>query len=266
MRNRLKELRQLHQWSQADLARELGVSRQAVNGFESGRFDPSLDMAFKLSHLFDVAIQDIFIHTENQPMKTLLQRLTNFFDFKGLTEPATDIDGTKPATGTRDVESTIFALLCAQKYAGKSKIGAEHLLAGLLADNNSLAAQLLQASGAELPLNVTFEDLVEDLVEDSKLVPAPGLFEVLSIFLPASRERFFEKFSIPRFNTESEFVLEIAEQLVRLKEKSHDGVGSQHLLWGLIRLSETGNANATASFQQLGINLTTLNQQLMEVI
>ena len=45
----MKELRQLHQWSQADLARELGVSRQAVNGFESGKFDPSLDMAFKIA-------------------------------------------------------------------------------------------------------------------------------------------------------------------------------------------------------------------------
>ncbi len=49
MKNRLKELRQLHSLSQSDLARELRVSRQAVNGFESGKFDPSLDMAFKIA-------------------------------------------------------------------------------------------------------------------------------------------------------------------------------------------------------------------------
>ncbi len=57
MKNRLKELRELHKWSQANLARELGVSRQAVNGFESGKFDPSLEMAFKIATLFDVTLE-----------------------------------------------------------------------------------------------------------------------------------------------------------------------------------------------------------------
>ncbi len=67
MKNRLKELRQLHEWSQSDLARELGVSRQAVNGFESGKFDPSLDMAFKIASLFNVAIEDVFIYEASNP-------------------------------------------------------------------------------------------------------------------------------------------------------------------------------------------------------
>ncbi|MDY7021024.1 MAG: helix-turn-helix domain-containing protein [Cyanobacteriota bacterium] len=62
MKNRLKELRQRYQWSQSELARQLGVTRQAVNGFESGKFDPSLDMAFKIAHVFDVPIENIFIH------------------------------------------------------------------------------------------------------------------------------------------------------------------------------------------------------------
>jgi putative transcriptional regulator len=260
MKNQLKELRQLRQWSQSDLARELGVSRQAINGFESGKFDPSLDMAFRLSHLFDVAIQDVFTHTESQPMKTLLQRFTHLFDFKRLTE--SDTDCTELAAGTDGFDSTILALMCAQKYAGKSKIGVEHLLSGLLSVNNSTAAQLLQASGAALLPNIT----IEDLVKHYELTPAPGFFEVLSILLPASREKFFEKFLIPRFNAESEFVMEIAEQLVRLKGKSYDSDGTQHLLWGLIRLSETGNSGATSSFQQLGINLAILNQQLMKAI
>ena len=78
MKNRLKELRQLHQWSQADLARELGVSRQAVNGFESGKFDPSLDMAFKIANLFNVAIEHVFIYEAKNTMQTLIERFTNF--------------------------------------------------------------------------------------------------------------------------------------------------------------------------------------------
>jgi putative transcriptional regulator len=71
MKNRLNELRQLHQWSQSDLARELGVSRQAVNGFESSKFDPSLDMAFKIANLFHVAIEDVFIYEVKSSMQTL---------------------------------------------------------------------------------------------------------------------------------------------------------------------------------------------------
>ena len=78
MKNRLKELRQLHKRSQSDLARELGVSRQAVNGFESCKFDPSLDMAFKIANLFNVAIEDVFIY-EAKSMQTVLERVKNFF-------------------------------------------------------------------------------------------------------------------------------------------------------------------------------------------
>ena len=74
MKNRLKELRQLHQWSQSDLARKLAVSRQAVNGFESGKFTPSLDMAFKIANVFDVAIEDIFIHEVKNSMQVLAER------------------------------------------------------------------------------------------------------------------------------------------------------------------------------------------------
>lgn len=60
LKNRLKELRKTRQWSQADLARALAISRQAVNGFESGKFTPSLEMAFKIARLFDVAIEEVF--------------------------------------------------------------------------------------------------------------------------------------------------------------------------------------------------------------
>lgn len=61
MRNRLRELRAVQRWSQADLADQLGVSRQTVNAIETGRFDPSLPLAFRIAQTFEQRIEDIFI-------------------------------------------------------------------------------------------------------------------------------------------------------------------------------------------------------------
>jgi len=58
--NRLRVLRAERDWSQADLAAALGVSRQTVNAIETGRFDPSLPLAFKLARLFTLSIEQIF--------------------------------------------------------------------------------------------------------------------------------------------------------------------------------------------------------------
>jgi putative transcriptional regulator len=60
VKNRLRELRAEKNWSQADLAERLGVSRQSVNAVETGRFDPSLPLAFKLAKLFQLPIESIF--------------------------------------------------------------------------------------------------------------------------------------------------------------------------------------------------------------
>ena len=60
MRNRLRELRAVQRWSQADLADILGVSPQTVNAIETGRFDPSLPLAFKIADVFDQPIEMIF--------------------------------------------------------------------------------------------------------------------------------------------------------------------------------------------------------------
>ncbi|ESQ77196.1 helix-turn-helix transcriptional regulator [Asticcacaulis sp. AC402] len=60
MNNRLKVLRAERNWSQADLAGQLGVSRQTVNAIETGKYDPSLPLAFQLARLFDMRIEDIF--------------------------------------------------------------------------------------------------------------------------------------------------------------------------------------------------------------
>ncbi len=60
MKNRLRVLRAERQWSQEHLAHELGVSRQTVNAIETGRYDPSLPLAFKIARLFDQPIEAIF--------------------------------------------------------------------------------------------------------------------------------------------------------------------------------------------------------------
>jgi putative transcriptional regulator len=60
MNNRLKVLRAERNWSQQDLAERLGVSRQSVNAIETGRYDPSLPLAFRIAHVFGQAIEAIF--------------------------------------------------------------------------------------------------------------------------------------------------------------------------------------------------------------
>jgi putative transcriptional regulator len=60
MKNRLKVLRAERDWSQAELAGRLDVSRQAVNAIETGKYDPSLPLAFKIGRLFDRKIEEIF--------------------------------------------------------------------------------------------------------------------------------------------------------------------------------------------------------------
>lgn len=60
MKNRLRVLRAEANWTQADLAGYLGVSRQAVNALETGKHAPSLDLAFRISAVFQLAVEDVF--------------------------------------------------------------------------------------------------------------------------------------------------------------------------------------------------------------
>jgi putative transcriptional regulator len=60
LKNKLRDLRAAKGWSQGDLADALGVSRQSINALETGKFDPSLPLAFRIARLFDMRIEEIF--------------------------------------------------------------------------------------------------------------------------------------------------------------------------------------------------------------
>ena len=74
MKNRLRELRAARRWSQADLADRCQVSRQAINAIETERYDPSLPLAFTISNVFDLTIEEIFLpdqaDTTNNPARS----------------------------------------------------------------------------------------------------------------------------------------------------------------------------------------------------
>lgn len=64
MKNRIRVLRAEYNWSQAELADKLNVSRQTINAIETGKYDPSLPLAFKIARLFDKPIEQIFLYEE----------------------------------------------------------------------------------------------------------------------------------------------------------------------------------------------------------
>jgi putative transcriptional regulator len=67
VKNRLKVLRAERDWTQADLAARLEVSRQTVNAIETGKYDPSLPLAFRIARLFAISIEQIFLPEESWP-------------------------------------------------------------------------------------------------------------------------------------------------------------------------------------------------------
>ena len=71
MENRLRVLRAKRAWSQQYLAQKLEVSRQSVNAFETGKYDPSLWLAFRIAELFGLAIEDIFVSPSRHSSKAI---------------------------------------------------------------------------------------------------------------------------------------------------------------------------------------------------
>ncbi len=70
MKNRLRVLRAEQKWSQADLAEELGVSRQTINAIENDKYDPSLPLAFRMARAFNLTIEDVFTFEDTAPDDT----------------------------------------------------------------------------------------------------------------------------------------------------------------------------------------------------
>ncbi len=66
MENKLRVLRAEKKWSQAELADQLNISRQSVNAIETGKYAPSLPLAFKIARLFNLTIEEIFLDKENK--------------------------------------------------------------------------------------------------------------------------------------------------------------------------------------------------------
>lgn len=62
MKNNIKVYRAIHDLTQESLAEKVGVTRQTIHAIEKGKYDPSLDLAFKLSRLFNASIEDIFLY------------------------------------------------------------------------------------------------------------------------------------------------------------------------------------------------------------
>jgi putative transcriptional regulator len=71
MENRLRVLRAERAWSQQDLAERLEVSRQSVNAIETGKYDPSLPLAFRIAELFDLAIEEVFVSPSRHSSKAI---------------------------------------------------------------------------------------------------------------------------------------------------------------------------------------------------
>ena len=66
MKNKLKIFRAMHDLTQEDLAEKVGVTRQTINAIEKSKYNPSLELAFKLARLFDVKIEDIFVYDADE--------------------------------------------------------------------------------------------------------------------------------------------------------------------------------------------------------
>ena len=217
MKNQLKKLRKDRGWSQADLARALKITRQAVNGFESGKFTPSLEMAFKIAGVFDVAIESVFIYQEKSPMQTLIENITQWLP-----------------KGEKFTLKAIEAIEYARYRAALSphaQVEPKHLLYGLLNHPTTTAARLLQNHG--LKLNA------EMAIADSK-VP-----------------------KIDKFSPESKYVLELALNAARLKQKKY--IDTEHLLLALIQLTQLGNNDLVDIFQRNEVDIKALSERVTEL-
>jgi putative transcriptional regulator len=135
----------------------------------------------------------------------------------------------------RFTEEAIDVVKFAHNEASRAQnpqVEPEHLLAGLLADPATTSAQLLRANGVTLNIEIN--------------------------------EHSFESRGNVKLSSKSKFVMELALQIVRLQGKK--SIGTEHLLWGLVRLAEADKSILSETFQRYGIDTEALNDRLIETI
>ena len=159
MKNKLKQIRKSRQLSQSDLAKALKISRQAVSGFESGKYTPSLEMALKIAQILDVTVENIFLPQEKNTMQTAIEKFTQWLP-----------------KGERFTVKAIDAIAFARKQATlaeKTEVEPIHLLYGLFQDSTTTAGRLLKDYGLSLSLDRAAETntpLIDRFNSESKYV------------------------------------------------------------------------------------------------
>lgn len=225
MRNRLQEFRKARNLSQSEIAQALEISRQAVSGFESGKFTPSLEMAFKIAQLLEVRVEEIFLAQEKNYMQTLVDGLIQWLPI-----------------GERFTDKAIAIITVAQEKAASchhSQVEPKHLLYGLLFNLNT-TGRLLRSSGLTL----------EALLKDIELMLNSETEELLPLNVQ----------KIEQFSIESKYILESALQLARLQQSKQ--IEPEHLLLGLTQLVQLGNSDLDKLFQKMDIK--SLQQELFK--
>jgi putative transcriptional regulator len=235
VKNRLKELRKTRTMSQAELARALEISRQAVNGFESGKYTPSLEMAFKIARLFDLAIEEIFLYQEQNSMQTLIENLTQWLP-----------------KGERFTDKALNAIALAQQQAAlqkRSQVEPRDLLYGLL---RTTQAPPFEGGDASLQDSTTTA---------ARLLRDCGLTLAIS---DRDNKQNKNASKINKFSPASQYILELALQTARLKQQKY--IETEHLLLGLVQLTQTGNRDLIDLFQQYEVDISTLSKKVTEII
>ncbi|MBW4616542.1 MAG: Uma2 family endonuclease [Desmonostoc vinosum HA7617-LM4] len=223
MQNRLRFLRAEQNWSQAELAERLDVSRQTVNALEVGKYDPSLPLAFKIAQLFRCPIETIFFLEERfmyekSPYERYAEQII-FFE--------------------RYTEKAVQAIKLAQEEGaemGHQFVGTEQILLGLIKQGTGIAGKVLKSMGINL----------DDARSEVEKIIGRGQ-QVKGVEFPFTP---LAKFAL-------DFSLEESRQL------KHDFVGTEHLLLGLLRVTDGVGARV---LQILGVNLQELRQQVLREI
>ncbi|VEP13539.1 conserved hypothetical protein [Hyella patelloides LEGE 07179] len=233
MKNRLRILRVERNWSQAELAKRLGVSRQTINALEVGKYDPSLPLAFKIARLFNTSIETIFFTEE----KSMFAQ-SPFPSFKR------PIARSKFSKFTR---SAIKALELAEdesRRVGSNGAGTAQILIGLIAEDKGIAAQTLKSFGISKEVVQTevermFDREARHTSQESRYTPRA---------IRALYNSVEESFALDRY--------------VALGHLSHYEIDTEDLLLGLLRVTD---CVAVKVLENLKVNIDELRTQLLKV-